>query len=351
MTGGYTKIEERNIIYQWKIDRVNIYLDRIRLTCGDFTIVSPEFSAGSKSEDKWCIKAGFSYDNEERLIDLTFNLHLLNCNEPMHTKYSAFVWNEKQGKLFNKDYNSLSNKNDDTEILYLTEYRLQRKKDGCLFNNCLTVCLDLTVYDTVTISKELDLNITKHPMAHDFTKLFYFGIGSDIIINVGDINFEAHKSILIARCPVLAAIFSNEMGEMKESKISIPDISPAVFHKVLEYIYTDEVTGLDDITEGLLEAADKYQLQSLKSICEEALSETLDLENAFDLMVLANSYKATHLLEFTTNFLVLNMKNVNDNPDFKDFEKSHPSLALELVKKYSFPNKSEKAIVSDPTAK
>ncbi|XP_057342159.1 speckle-type POZ protein-like isoform X3 [Microplitis mediator] len=324
MTGGYTKIEERNIIYQWKIDRVNIYLDRIRLTCGDFTIVSPEFSAGSKSEDKWCIKAGFSYDNEERLIDLTFNLHLLNCNEPMHTKYSAFVWNEKQGKLFNKDYNSLSNKNDDTEILYLTEYRLQRKKDGCLFNNCLTVCLDLTVYDTVTISKELDLNITKHPMAHDFTKLFYFGI---------------------------AAIFSNEMGEMKESKISIPDISPAVFHKVLEYIYTDEVTGLDDITEGLLEAADKYQLQSLKSICEEALSETLDLENAFDLMVLANSYKATHLLEFTTNFLVLNMKNVNDNPDFKDFEKSHPSLALELVKKYSFPNKSEKAIVSDPTAK
>ncbi|XP_057318344.1 speckle-type POZ protein-like [Microplitis mediator] len=155
----------------------------------------------------------------------------------------------------------------------------------------------------------------------------------------------------MARSPVLAAMFSHEMIEKKESKISIPDISSEIFEMVLKYIYTDEVTDLDLYADDLLEAAEKYQLLSLKNICQESLSKTLNLENALYLMTLADSYNATHLLEFTSNFLVLNMKNIIDTQDFKRLEKSHPSLALELLKKYSFSNKDEKASVPDPTAK
>ncbi|XP_057322581.1 speckle-type POZ protein B-like [Microplitis mediator] len=155
----------------------------------------------------------------------------------------------------------------------------------------------------------------------------------------------------MARSPVLAAMFSHEMIEKKESKISIPDITPRIFEKVLEYIYTDKVIGLDEINVELLKAADKYQLQSLKNICQESLCGGLNFENAFDIMILADSYNATYLLEFTANLLVLNMKNVIDTQDFKQLEKSHPSLALKLVKKYSFPNIEERASIPDPTAK
>ncbi|XP_057321134.1 speckle-type POZ protein-like A isoform X2 [Microplitis mediator] len=227
------------------------------------------------------------------------------------------------------------------------------ERDKYLPDNTLTVCLDLTVYNTsITTPTKLSFNVPKHQMAHDYTELYNSKIGSDIIINVGDTNFKAHRSILIARSPVLSAMFSHDMIEKKESKISIPDITPRVFEKVLEYIYTDKVTGLDEIADDLLEAADKYQLQSLKNICQKSLSETLDLENAFELMILADRHSAEPLLEFTTDFLVKNIKkNHIDIQNFENFEKLHSSLALKLLKKCSFPKKEDEASVTDATSK
>ncbi|XP_057318193.1 speckle-type POZ protein-like [Microplitis mediator] len=325
MERGYTTIDENNIVYEWKIDKIDFFLT----SKFDFILQSSEFSSGSTFKDTWRIKSVFdSKDNIDFFLCLTSDHHELN------TKFSFYVLDSKKERAFMTKFHTCFSKGEE-RYYCLRKKNLMDNKNRDLPEDTLTVGIDLTVYDVpITTSTKLSLNIPKHSIAHDLTELYNSGIGSDIIINVGDHIFEAHKIMLMARSPVIAAMFSHDMIENKESKISISDITPEIFQKVLEYIYTDKVTGLDESNVELLKAADKYQLRSLKNTCEESLSKILALENAFYLMYLADLCNATHLLELTTNFLVANMKNVIDNPDFKDFEKLHPSLALKLTKKF-----------------
>ncbi|XP_057325877.1 speckle-type POZ protein-like A [Microplitis mediator] len=328
MERGYTTIDENNIVYEWKIDKINFFLN----SKINFTHNSSEFSSGSIFKDTWRIKSVFdSRENADFYLCLTSDHHELNV------KFSFYVLDNKKEKICIKEYQESVSKG---ERMYyaLIKKVLLANEDKYLPDNTLTVCLDLTVYGTsITTSTKLELNIPKHLMGHDYTELYNSRIGSDTIINVGDTTFETHRSILMARSSVLAAMFSHEMIEKKDNKISIPDITPEIFEKVLEYIYTDKVTGLDEIADDLLEAADKYQLLSLKNICQESLSKTLNLENAFKLMPLADRYSAEPLVKFITDFLVKNIKKNNiDIQDFENFKKSHSSLAFKVLEKYSF---------------
>ncbi|XP_057324851.1 speckle-type POZ protein-like [Microplitis mediator] len=172
-------------------------------------------------------------------------------------------------------------------------------------------------------------------MAHDYTELYNTKMCSDTIINVGDKEFQAHKIILMARSPVLAAMFSHDMIEKKENKISIPDVTPEIFEKVLKYIYTDEVNDLNEIADDLLEVADKYQLRSLKEMCQESLSKTLTVKNALKIMTLADLHSAKDLLEFTIDYMASKIKDIIVTEDFKVLEKSNVTEAFELIKKLS----------------
>ncbi|XP_057317941.1 speckle-type POZ protein-like A [Microplitis mediator] len=340
MERGYTKISKNNIVYEWKIDDMDIFLN----TETSFTLTSSQFTSGSKIQDTWCMKAVFdSTDNVDFYLCLTSDHHELN------TKFLFYMLDSKKYKIVSKTKHYKSFSKGERMYYVLVKKKLLDYKDEFLPDNTLTVGINLTVYDIpITTSTKLELNIPKHQMAQDYTEFYKSKVGSDIIINVDDTNFEAHRSILMARSPVLAAMFSHEMIEKKDNKISIPDITPEIFEKVLEYIYTDEVSGLAKIADDLLEAADKYQLLSLKNICQESLSKTLNLENAFKLMSLADRHSAEPLVEFITDFLVKNIKNNNiDIEDFENFKKSHSSLAFKVLEKCSFSKNEHKTRIAD----
>ncbi|CAG5073111.1 Similar to spop: Speckle-type POZ protein (Xenopus tropicalis) [Cotesia congregata] len=195
--------------------------------------------------------------------------------------------------------------------------------------------LDFTIYEPLNSSIDTSLCIpSKCPMIEDYRKLHKDEITSDVIINVRDEKFKAHKVCLIAPSPVLATMFSHEMMEKKTNKIDIIDLSPTTFEKVLEYIYTDEVTDLDHHAEDLLGAADKYQIQSLKDVCQESICKTLTQENAFKILVLADLHNADQLLKFTTNFISVNMNNFIESQEFLDFKEENPVLASDFLTRF-----------------
>nr|CAB3499605.1 unnamed protein product [Digitaria exilis] len=102
--------------------------------------------------------------------------------------------------------------------------------------------------------------------------------GADVMFPVGGKTFWAHRCILGARSPVFKAEF---FGAMRESvttgdHIQIDDILPQVFEALLDFIYTDslpEMEGQEEavMAQHLLEAADRYDMQRLKLICEDKL--------------------------------------------------------------------------------
>ncbi|XP_057318520.1 speckle-type POZ protein B-like [Microplitis mediator] len=125
-------------------------------------------------------------------------------------------------------------------------------------------------------------------------------------------------------------MFTHEMKEKRDSEVAIPDIEPEIFNKMLKFIYTDEIDNLDA---DLLEAADKYQLLKLKSLCEESLSKTASINNAIDLMILADLHNSNQLLEYMLEFIVKNIGDVIATSEYKILEETKPALVSKLMKR------------------
>ena len=82
---------------------------------------------------------------------------------------------------------------------------------------------------------------SKEELLGDFGKLFENMIHFDVIFNVGDQQFTAHKDILVARSPIFAAMFKHSTKENLTGEVEVLDIEPDVFKELLRYIYTGEV--------------------------------------------------------------------------------------------------------------
>ena len=56
------------------------------------------------------------------------------------------------------------------------------------------------------------------------------------------------------------------MEEARTGTVEITDMDSKTLRKLLEFIYTGEVDGMEDVAEELLYAADKYEIMGLVSI-------------------------------------------------------------------------------------
>ncbi|VDP98200.1 unnamed protein product [Trichobilharzia regenti] len=121
-------------------------------------------------------------------------------------------------------------------------------------------------------------------------------------------QFEAHKAILSARSLVFAAMFEYGVEESRANRVEITDMEPDTVAEVLRYIYTRQVVGMDLLAHELLTAADKYQSERLKIMCEEALVESLSVENACDIFGLADMHNAERLKAHTLEFTMLRVR-------------------------------------------
>ena len=114
---------------------------------------------------------------------------------------------------------------------------------------------------------------------------------------------QAHKAILAARSPVFAAMFEHEMEERKHNRVEISDVEPEVFREMLRFIYTGKASNLERMADDLLAAADKYALERLKVMCEEALCTNLSTENSAEVLILADLHSADQLKAQAIDFI------------------------------------------------
>ena len=85
---------------------------------------------------------------------------------------------------------------------------------------------------------------------------------------------------------------------------------PQVFKTLLHFVYTDSLPEAEMeeqeeamMAQHLLEAADRYDMQRLKLICEDKLCRHLDVSNAATTLVLAEQHNCQGLKEACIEFL------------------------------------------------
>jgi speckle-type POZ protein len=161
--------------------------------------------------------------------------------------------------------------------------RAELEQSGRLKDDCFTVRCDIVVIgkpramDTAAAPSIL---VPPPDWPQHFRGAFMLSErGADVRFCVGGQKFAAHRCVLSARSPVFNAQLFGAMreGTTTQDCIQIDDMMPQVFKTLLHFLYTDalpETDGKDDeaasaaMAQHLLEAADRYDMQRLKMICE-----------------------------------------------------------------------------------
>jgi speckle-type POZ protein len=142
--------------------------------------------------------------------------------------------------------------------------------------------------------------------------------------------FKCHQFMLSARSPVLRAMFQSPMAEAATRRLEIKDLSPDIVDAMLLFVYTGNVPNLAEAAAELLEAAEKYQIDQLKDLCEQQLIEITDIGNAVAHLFLGDRFQAMGLRKVAMKFVVQHFKAVMANPEWKQKLIDSPALLAEI---------------------
>ncbi|KAJ1530441.1 hypothetical protein ONE63_005346 [Megalurothrips usitatus] len=111
---------------------------------------------------------------------------------------------------------------------------------------------------------------------------------------------KAHRVIVAARCDWFRRALLSGMRETIDRKIQVYDTNPALFSIFLEYLYSGCINVKDltvDQWSEILMLSDRYEVDTLKQICEQALKGHLDNDSVLYFLSLADQFNAKALKE------------------------------------------------------
>ncbi|KAI9102210.1 hypothetical protein K1719_023720 [Acacia pycnantha] len=247
---------------------------------------------------------------------------------PYTLKYRGSMWGYK--RFFRRT------------LLETSEYL----KDDCLVMHC-TVGVVQTRFE----GSKQSIIVPRSGMGQDFKGLLETGVGCDILFKVKNESFKAHKLVLAARSPVFRAQFFGLVGDPCINEVVVEDIEPFIFKVMLLFIYTDELPDIHDVVDSvplpmcthtammqhLLAAADLYNLDRLKSLCESKLCEDIGTDTVATTLALAEQHHCPQLKAVCLKFIVnpSNLGAVMESEAFMHLNESCPSMLLELLETFA----------------
>jgi speckle-type POZ protein len=225
-------------------------------------------------------------------------------------------------------------------------------------------------HDILTI--RCDIMVCKVPNTQDISGnisdidqhldcLLHNKVGSDVTFEVSGEMFDAHRCVLAARSTVFMAQLFGPMNEgATSSVIQIKDMEPRLFRALLSFIYTGSFPkmGKDNsmeedkaevVEEGqdhgaveyilwlqeLLAAADMYDLQRLKLLCEENLSEQIGVSSVASTLALSEQHHCHMLRKSCLKFIQVQspkcLRKVMATDGWKHITTTYPSVLNELI--------------------
>ena len=171
-------------------------------------------------------------------------------------------------------------------------------------------------------------------VSHDFAKLLDDDPSHDVEFTCGVQSITAHKNVLCSRSDVFASMLHSDMVEGKTGQVNIQDMDAGIFQQFLKYLYSGMLPELTiDSAKQLYKAGDKYAIDTLKKQCAEFLSDNLSLENACDILLLADLHSDPNFKECIKKYF-FKEKVPMQAENWSDFCKENPILANEILNSF-----------------
>jgi len=331
----YTQVKVVKFSYMWTINNFSFCREEM----GE-VLKSSTFSAGANDKLKWCLRVNPKGLDEESKEYLSLYLLLVSCNKSeVRAKFKFSILNAKREETkameSQRAYRFVQGKDWGFKKFIRRDF-LMDEANGLLPDDKLTIFCEVSVVgETVNVAGQSSCTPVKVPecrLSEDFGLLFDRGQFCDVVLCVGGREFHAHKAILAARSAVFSAMFEHEMEERKHNRVEIADVDRDVMNEMLRFIYTGKAPNLERMADDLLAAADKYALDRLKVMCEEALCSSLSIENVSDVLVLADLHSAEQLKAHAIDFINGHATDVMETGAWKSMILSHSHLVADAFR-------------------
>jgi len=335
----FTQVKVVKFSYMWTISNFSY----TREDLGE-VLKSSTFSA-KDDKMKWCLRVNPKGLDEDSKDYLSLYLLLVSCNKSeVRAKFKFSILNSKKEETkameSQRAYRFVQGKDWGFKKFIRRDF-LMDEANGLLPNDKLTFFCEVSVVcDSVNISGQgsaVNFPVSENRLSSDLGNLFMSGALSDVIVSCNGKEFNCHKVVLAARSSVFRAMFEHNMEEKKNSAVKVEDVEGDAMEKLLHFIYTSKLDFLDSISFELaarvLAAADKYELPRLKVACEECLSTRLTVENACEVLVLADLHNTIQLKLHVFKFI--NDRRVEDvmaTDGWQQLLASHSHLVGEAYK-------------------
>jgi len=217
-------------------------------------------------------------------------------------------------------------------------------------NDILTLFFDITIMGETKQSIEFakseerclaftdDYHHTQ--LVNDVASLFLSKDHSDVIITCGDKVYDCHKTILTSRSQVMKTMLESNMKEKITGDIEIKNMDHEVLEDLLKYIYSGFAPNIEEHTLELLAAADQYQIEKLKELCEMKLCSRLDISNCIEFLILGDMHSAPKLKAASLEYVSRNLQKMKPS-EWKQSFLAHPALMAEVMERVLPKNDDE----------
>ncbi|KAG4067876.1 hypothetical protein HA402_010562 [Bradysia odoriphaga] len=155
---------------------------------------------------------------------------------------------------------------------------------------------------------------------------------ADCTVVVEDKEVKVHKLVLLTFGPVFKSMLRTGLRETSTCRIEISDYPYDVVVNMLEYMYTGVFTQkMDEIALDLMKIANKYFQTALISKCGKSLAQKLSLDNALDMMVVANTYNNEMLMVPSLKFIRQNYESIRTGEKWNQFKAENVDLVEKIA--------------------
>ncbi|CAN6270123.1 unnamed protein product [Urochloa humidicola] len=281
------------------------------------------------------------FPNGDRRINIDFMSFFLVLCDNVDEAATA----EATFSLLDQDQKPVLSYSRTTDVINLSEShsigchdfikRKDMKRSKFLKNGCFAIRVDIHI-----VKKVPSMVVPPSDMHHHLLDLFLSKEGADVELRVGDETFAAHRLILGARSSVFKAELFDPVkeGVATNNVIQIDDLEAPVVRAMLTFIYTDVWPDMDHqdefaMTQGLLVAADRYNIQRLKLLCEDRLCNHIDTGSLVTILALAEKHHCIGLKDACFEFLgsSTTLFAVTRTEEFSCLAQSYPDIIYKLL--------------------
>eukprot|EP00058_Branchiostoma_floridae_P004005 XP_002589493.1 hypothetical protein BRAFLDRAFT_88352 [Branchiostoma floridae] len=151
----------------------------------------------------------------------------------------------------------------------------------------------------------------------------------DVVLETDGVLFSAHRAVLATCSDYFRAMFTVGMRECAEDHVVLHDISAVGLDAVVRYMYTGKVQLSPETLEMVLEVAHILLVSNVIDLCSEYLILTMSAQNCLLALQLAYRYSLSRVETAADDFILKNIPQVSQSPQFKDLTCEELCLYLE----------------------